>query len=74
MSSRWPEAMRAATAAEYLDMDVTTFRRLKLPPLAPFAPRGEKRWLKSDLDHYLDDRRNAVANASGEIADPMPWR
>jgi len=56
MSDRWPAAMSAETAAAYLEVSVTTFRRIADEGhigAVQFTPRGDRRWLKTDLDDYL---------------------
>lgn len=37
----WPRAMRADTAAAYLDISESTFRRAVLPALTPIPLTGE---------------------------------
>lgn len=62
MAERWPASMRATTAAEYLDVSETVFRRIAdrgEVPAIQFDERGERRYLKEDLDAFLERRRNA---------------
>ncbi|MDE2102996.1 MAG: hypothetical protein KGL39_37475 [Patescibacteria group bacterium] len=64
-SDRWPAAMRGATAAAYLDMSITAFREIanrELPAIQHDA-RGDRYWLKEDLDAYLEARRRAEVTA-----------
>jgi hypothetical protein len=51
--------MRAATAAEYLDMSVQKFRDIaaKDIPAFQFDMRGDRYYLREDLDEYLQKRR-----------------
>ena len=56
--SRWPASMRAVTAAEYLDLGTDAFRALNIPCIQ-HTERGDRYWLKEDLDAYLEQRRRA---------------
>ncbi len=55
-AERWPASMRAATAAAYLDVSEDYFRRLNLPCIQ-HVPRGERYWMREDLDAHLESRR-----------------
>lgn len=63
---RWPASMRKATAAEYLDVSPTTFgdivNKYRIPSIQHF-PRGDRYWLREDLDEYLTERRKALVVA-----------
>jgi len=63
MSERWPTAMRRGTAAEYLDVSVTQFDKLKIPPIQLLNERSERMWAKEDLDAYVEMRRRARIGA-----------
>lgn len=60
------EAMSRATAAAYLDMSVRTFDEVVRPFVpcvrlaTPTAKRPALRWLRTDLDAYLAERRRAA--------------
>ncbi|MCC6232829.1 MAG: helix-turn-helix domain-containing protein [Verrucomicrobiales bacterium] len=48
--------MSAETAAAYLDLSLTAFRKLANEGglgAVQFNPKGDRRWLKADLDDYL---------------------
>ena len=59
MPERWPASMRAMTAADYLDISFTKFRQIadREVPAIQFSDRGDRYWLREDLDAYLDRRR-----------------
>jgi hypothetical protein len=58
-----PAAMRAATAAAYMDISESKFRSLPIPAVT-FNERGERLWLRSDIDAWLEDRRQLAVNGA----------
>ena len=52
----WPKAMSVATAAQYLDMGVDSFRQLNIPAFQLTA-RGDRRWDRDDLDAYVEKKK-----------------
>ena len=51
----WPKLMREALAAEYLDVSVSTLRRLRATrELLPRQVGGSVRYHVDDLDAYAD--------------------
>lgn len=65
MADRWPAAMRLPTAAEYLDISPTQFRKLaeKDLPAIQHTERGDRYWLREDLDAYLAQKRATPVNS-----------
>jgi len=58
----WPGSMNRKTASAYLDVAPATFDKIvntyKIPAIQHFE-RGDRYYLKSDLDAYLEDRRKS---------------
>ncbi len=66
MPDRWPAAMRAKTAAEYLDVSVPQFRTVadrEIPAIQYASPRGDRYWLREDLDAYLERKRRSAVGS-----------
>jgi len=65
----WPAAMRAPTAARYLDVSETHFRTAIAPEVAP-VPLGGRTvaWLRADLDAWLATRPGRAA-----LSLANPW-
>lgn len=60
----WPAAMKAKTAARYLEIGASTFSRLRkrYPDFPEKDPRLD-RWRKADIDRWLH-------RSSGDILSP----
>ncbi len=69
---RWPRAMKADTAAEYLDVSKTHFLDVIAPGL-PFVRWSDRtiRWLRDDLDAWLDQQAGRAAPS--RAAAPAGW-
>ena len=71
---RWPELMRADTAARYVDeRSPRTFRRRvgKLYPKPVRVPGRGDLWPKIDLDMYLRRLRRSTGTALDDAADVL---
>lgn len=65
----WPAAMRAPTAALYLDVSETHFRTVIAPTVQPVLLGGRTvAWRRADLDAWLAIRAGAAASSP-----PNPW-
>lgn len=55
----WPAAMRFENAVKYLDIEgrTTGYAVLNQIPSVQYTARGERRWLRADLDLWLESRR-----------------
>lgn len=61
MADRWPAAMRRATAAEFLDLSPDSFDRIKNQiPSIQHTERGDRYWMREDLECYLQERRKVA--------------
>lgn len=58
----WPACMRKATAAAYLDVSTKQFDRLGIPAIQ-LVPRGDRYFLKEDLDAFLEVKRREHVTA-----------
>jgi hypothetical protein len=68
--ARWPAAMRADTAAKYLDGSKTWFLTRVAPELpSVYLSPGVRVWFRADLDRWLDTRRPGAAPS----AQANPW-
>ena len=67
--ARWPAAMRAATAAEYLSVSETHFRTHIAPEITAISLGGRAiGYARADLDAWLDQRPGRAAPS-----DANPW-
>lgn len=63
---RWPRAMSLRTLADYLDVSVSSARRIVdsgAIPAIQFDARGNRYYLRDDVDAYLDRRRTEPVKA-----------
>lgn len=62
----WPRLMKARTGAAYIECSETEFYRLveRGRISQPVVDDGKVRWMRDDLDEYIDNlkRRGAPAN------------
>ncbi|WP_297844656.1 hypothetical protein [uncultured Roseibium sp.] len=69
INARWPALMRSATAAEYLDMNYSTFRRRlkEFQELGfPLPQQATGRFAKEAIDAWIEPSR---LTAEGNIKD-----
>ena len=68
--TRWPAAMRAATAATYLDVSLSFFRQVIANEVPSFTwlDRGDRYWSREDLDDFVRDRRQAKVLPKRHVA------
>lgn len=72
-AARWPRAMKAETAAEYLDASKTHFLDIIAPQIASVRWSDRTvRWLRDDLDNWLDQQAGRTAPLPGKPA-PAEW-
>lgn len=76
--TRWPELMSITTLAEYLDMSVSSVRRLvrdgALPPACTAHTPRLQRWKRSNIDSFLtkmSDRNRATVPSMDSAIQTM---
>ncbi|WP_160119683.1 helix-turn-helix transcriptional regulator [Rhodovarius lipocyclicus] len=69
--ARWPQLMRADTAAEYLDVSKTTFLTTIARELQSVRiSAGVVGYLRPEIDEWLDRKAGRAPSSAG---DPNPW-